>query len=227
MRKTGTSREATERAMREAGVHLIAKHGYEAMNLRMLAKAVGIQAGSLYNYISNKQQLLFSLMRAIIEELTAELDASIESVEDPLDRLKIFVKGHVNSHTRRKEEVFIGNMELRSLTPKHYKIIVNLRRAYEQRLIDIIRQGRAKGYFSASDERIAAFAILAMLTGVCTWYSPKGRVPIDRLADLHYAMVLGALGAPQGTAFARPLLRTAIGPESVPKKSIRSVAKAG
>ena len=130
MRKAGSSREGTERAMREAGIRLISKHGYEAMNLRMLAKAIGIQAGSLYNHIDNKQELLFSLMRAIIDELTAELDASLEGVSDPLEQLKIFVKGHIRSHAERKDEVFIGNMELRSLTPKHRATITTLRKSY-------------------------------------------------------------------------------------------------
>ena len=49
-------------AIREAGVRLIYEHGYEGMNLRQLADAVGIQAGSLYNHIHTKQDLLFELV---------------------------------------------------------------------------------------------------------------------------------------------------------------------
>lgn len=194
MRKAGTSREATERAMREAGIRLIAKHGYEAMNLRMLAKAIGIQAGSLYNHIESKQELLFTLLKSVVEELTADQDKSLEGIEDPLEQLRIFVTGHIHAHATRKDEVFIGNMELRSLTPKHRSIITSLRHAYEERLINIIHRGKQRGYFNVDNERIAAFAILPMLTGVCTWYSPKGPVSIERLGEMYYEMTLGALG---------------------------------
>ena len=48
-------------AIRDAGLRLIYRHGYEVMSLRQLAREVGIQAGSLYNHISTKQQLLFEL----------------------------------------------------------------------------------------------------------------------------------------------------------------------
>ena len=57
-----------------------------------------------------------------------------------------------SSSTRRvPREVFIGNSELRSLTPAHRKKVVKLRDQYEQRFVDIIEQGVADGSFQAPD----------------------------------------------------------------------------
>ncbi|WP_369077078.1 TetR/AcrR family transcriptional regulator, partial [Cognatishimia coralii] len=52
-------------AIRKAGVKRIYKHGFEAMKLRSLAEDVGIQAGSLYNYIRNKEEFLFLLLKEV------------------------------------------------------------------------------------------------------------------------------------------------------------------
>src|ERR1019366_5553005 len=57
MRKPGSKGAETLRNLRTAAIQLLSEHGYGAMNLRMLAKKVGIQASSLYNYIDSKQQL--------------------------------------------------------------------------------------------------------------------------------------------------------------------------
>ena len=62
-RTIGSYGPKTLEAIRKAGLRLIFEHGYEAMSLRQLAAEVGIQAGSLYNHIATKQELLFVLIR--------------------------------------------------------------------------------------------------------------------------------------------------------------------
>jgi AcrR family transcriptional regulator len=195
MRTIGSNGEVTENALREAGIKLISKHGYEAVTLRALASEVGIQAGSLYNYIQNKQDFLFRLLTSIMEDLLVETDERLAGLKDPRDRLRAFIALHIDFHTRRKDHVFIGNMELRSLLPKHRAKVVALRADYEQRLRQIICDGKAQGLFKVSDETIATYAIIAMLTGVCDWYNPKGRLSIEKLTEYHTELVFGALGA--------------------------------
>src|ERR1700710_2022134 len=133
-RTIGSSGPKTMEAIRKAGQRLIVEHGYSAMSLRQLAAAVGIQAGSLYNHISTKQELLFDLVQDHVNELLRQLDLALEDKNGPEERLRAFVAFHVSYHMSRKREVFIANSELRSLEPKNYDAIVALRSAYEQRL---------------------------------------------------------------------------------------------
>jgi len=196
--------------LRKAGVRLIARHGFEAMSLRMLATEVGVQAGSLYNYIDNKQDFLFDLLASIIRELVEELSENLAGIEDPRARLRAFVQEHITFHTRRKEEVFIGNMELRSLTPAHHREIRAMRDAYEKVLEDIIRDGIDAGYFKCADAGTAKLAILAMLTGVSTWYRPSGRHTINTLIEHYVEFTFGLLHAQEHVppaAVARPRRR--------------------
>lgn len=78
-RTIGSHGPTTLEAIRKAGVRLIFEHGYEAMSLRQLAAEVGIQAGSLYNHISTKQDLLFDLVQDHINDLLRELDLALEA----------------------------------------------------------------------------------------------------------------------------------------------------
>ena len=189
MRTVGSKGETTELLLREAGIRLIAQHGYESVSLRMLAKEVGIQAGSLYNYIANKQDFLFELLGSIIRDLVGEMTQELEGLTDPTERLRVFIKLHIDFHTRRKEEVFIGNMELRSLTAENFKVIRKMRDEYEAILGTIIEDGVKSGQFRCSNATITKLAIITMLTAIASWYKPEGRQRIDALTAEYTGLI--------------------------------------
>jgi AcrR family transcriptional regulator len=189
-RTAGSSGEKTLAAIREAGLDLIHAHGYEAMSLRQLAARIGLQPGSLYNHIETKQDLLFDLIHNHMVTLLASIDKALAGIEDPLEALEAFIAFHLTYHIERKREVFIGSSELRSLEPKNRRKIVALRRSYEDRLCTILKQGAARGLFKIEDVRVSAYAILAMLTGICTWYDAKGRIGQRKLIAIHTRLVL-------------------------------------
>ncbi|MDO9125900.1 MAG: TetR/AcrR family transcriptional regulator [Parvibaculum sp.] len=189
-RTAGSSGKKTQAAIREAGLDLIYAQGFDAMSLRQLAARVGLQPGSLYNHIATKQDLLYDLIHNHMVTLLERIDAELEGIEHPLDRLKAFIAFHLTYHIERKREVFIGSAELRSLEPRNRKKIVALRRTYEDRLSGILETGVAGKLFKIDDVAVSAYAILAMLTGICTWYDPKGRIGRRELIDIHTRLVL-------------------------------------
>jgi AcrR family transcriptional regulator len=192
-RTVGSHGPKTMEAIRKAGLRLIFEHGYEAMSLRQLAAEVGIQAGSLYNHIATKQELLFDLVQDHINELLRQLDRALQGKTGATERLRAFVVFHVTYHMNRKREVFIANSELRSLEPKNYEAIVALRGAYEQRLADILAEGVEEGAFEVADTQVAPYAIIALLTGLCSWYRPGGRLTKEAIVAAHEKLVLSGV----------------------------------
>jgi len=196
-RTAGSNGPKTMEAIRSNGLRLIYERGFEAMSLRQLAAEVGIQPGSLYNHISTKQDLLFDLVRGHMEELLLHLDAALQETAPAPSKLRSFIHFHLNYHIKKTKEVFICYSELRSLDPEHYAVIVALRKRYERRLAEILDQGVAEGNFAIQDTKVAAFGILAMLTGVCTWFRTDGRLTTEQLIEIYDDIVLkGVLGKP-------------------------------
>src|SRR6266849_5211768 len=107
MRKPGSNGVETLRNLRTAAIQLLSEHGYGAMNLRMLAKKVGIQASSLYNYIDSKQQLLFLLGEETTENLLVEFDQTVNPAEHPEDRLRKFVAYHLGYHIVNRKQASV------------------------------------------------------------------------------------------------------------------------
>jgi len=184
---------STAELIRSAAIDLFFEHGYEATSLRAIAGEVGIQVGSLYNHLSSKESLLYSIMSKIIEDLLRELDSRLSTVTGSVERLRGGIAVHVFFHTDRAREVFIGNSELRSLKPVHRRKVVKLRDQYERRFVDIIEQGVADGSFDAPDPKIVAWAILAVGTSTSTWFRPDGRLQLDDIATLYTDLVLNGL----------------------------------
>lgn len=203
-RIAGKITEQTVRDMQRAATRLIALHGFEGMNLRMLADEIGVKAGSFYNHIESKEQLLHTLLRDTMRELMAGIDAALAGAAGPADALRRFVAFHIEFHAVRRDQVFIGNAELRSLSAAHRREIVALRDAYEQRLAAILRAGERTGVFAPGDVRVATYALIAMLSGVCTWYRAGGRLSVGQLVRQYTRLAVGAVTAPARAAAGAP-----------------------
>jgi len=65
-------RPATCDRLRETALAMFSANGYQATSLRDIARELGVQAGSLYHHIENKQALLFELLEDALECLLAE-----------------------------------------------------------------------------------------------------------------------------------------------------------
>ena len=198
-RKTGSRAEITGPLIREAAQKLFARHGFAAVSMRQIAAEVGVQAGALYLYTADKQSLLFDLMRAHLEELLAAWQQAPKGA-GPEARLAAFARFHIRFHLERPEAVFIAYMELRSLEPGNFATIERLRRAYEDELSAILRAGQGAGAFEFADLRLATMSIIAMLTGVNTWYRDGGRLSREEVGGIYADMVVRLVTPERGAA---------------------------
>ena len=189
------TKPSTAELIRSSAIDLFFEHGYEATSLRAIAGEVGIQVGSLYNHLTSKESLLYSIMSTIMEDLLREFDSRLTVVTDSVERLRAAIEVHVFFHTARAREVFIGNSELRSLTAAHRRKVVKLRDQYEERFVDIIERGVADGSFQAPDPKLTAWAILAVGTSTSTWFRTDGRLHLEQIASLYTDLVLNGLAS--------------------------------
>ncbi|MGB0959993.1 MAG: TetR/AcrR family transcriptional regulator [Halocynthiibacter sp.] len=187
-RKTGSHSEITGPRIRAAALELFAKHGYAAVSMRQIAKEVGVQAGALYLYTADKQSLLCELMIDHMTGLIAKWDA-LPKGTDPMSQLEAFCKFHIRYHVDRPNEVFIAYMELRNLTPDNFERVEALRKTYETKLEEILQQGKADGLFVFEDSKLTMMAIIAMITGVNTWFREGGRLSREHVENIYWEMV--------------------------------------
>ncbi|WP_299370669.1 TetR/AcrR family transcriptional regulator [uncultured Tateyamaria sp.] len=196
-RTTGSHSDITGPRIRAAALTLFARYGFAAVSMRQIAKEVGVQAGALYNYTPDKQSLLVELMRDHMVELLAAVQDDDRAA--PVVRLERFVRFHIGFHHERPDAVFIAYMELRNLEPENFAEIETLRRRYEGVLERILDAGMARGDFAVADAKVTTWAVIAMLTGVNTWFRSGGRLSLDRVQDQYWQMVRRMVGSVGGS----------------------------
>lgn len=195
-RVTRSNGRATRLAVRDAAVDLFYTHGYKNVSLRTLAGEVGLQAGSLYNHISTKQDLLYVLLRDIMIEILEATKDSVEKSEGVIEELAAFIKCHLEFHTSRLKEVYIGNSELRNLDPENRRNIVAIRKEYFDIILDIVNRGIQQRLFVSVNSQVGARVIMGMLNGVSGWYRATGETSVAELTYIYTTMAFRALGAP-------------------------------
>jgi AcrR family transcriptional regulator len=201
--------DRTAEVIRRAAIRLFFRHGYEATSLRDLASEVGITVGSLYNHLSSKEDLLYSIMSGVMAELHEGVERAVESHTEPVARLRAAIEFHVSFHATRAQEVVIGNSELRSLAPTRRASVVESRDAYEAVFRRIVEDGVRAKALHAADVRLATYGILAMGTHVADWYSPRGRLSLDEIASVHSDFALRALTTAERQVALRDVLSPA------------------
>ena len=198
-RTVGSVGTKTFDEVRNAALFLFANHGYAAVSMRQIAARVGVQAGAIYNHFSNKQALLSDLLIEHMRELIDACEAR-PSGEQPIEALEQFVRFHIRYHIDKADEVFIAYMELRNLEPENFREVQALRQRYERVLRDILRDGAKTGAFEISDAPVAGMAIIAMLTGVNTWFRYGGRLSVSQIEEIYVKMVMQSVGVFEPTA---------------------------
>jgi len=195
-RRSGSSGEKTAQEVRRAALELFAARGYAAVSMRQIAAEVGVQAGALYLYTPDKQSLLADIMVAHMEDLLEAWSRWPKPEgDDPLAMFAAFVRFHIRYHLERGAEVFISYMELRNLEAENFARVEAMRKSYEAILTGILVAGREAGAFRIEDPRLATFALIAMMTGVNTWYRPGGRLGAAEIEEVYLGMAAGLVGA--------------------------------
>ncbi|ARJ07510.1 TetR family transcriptional regulator [Cnuibacter physcomitrellae] len=175
----------TEGRILESARQLFNRWGYTGMTLRQIAKDVGIEAQSIYNYTSSKQALVERLVRAGTGELHASVLAALDAAgPDPSDRLAAAVKAHVIHFLSSANVVVFFRDSLVHFDEGTRSSLLVMLKGYEQVYKDIIRSGIETGVFREVDVTPTTYAILGMGDSVVNWWRPAGRLDAAEVGDL-------------------------------------------
>ena len=201
--------------IRKAGIALFKRYGYHGTSVRALADAVGMEAASLYHHFPSKQKLLADLFDRIMDELLEGQRQALAHDDGFEQRLRNFVRFHVLYHIDRQDEAFVSHSELRSLSTANRKRITAKRDRYEHTLRSFLAGGVEAAEFEIHDVPIMTIAILTMCSGVSDWFTGRGRLTAEEVADEYAGIVLGLVhqsgGSGSGQRPTRPTRRTRAG----------------
>jgi TetR/AcrR family transcriptional regulator, cholesterol catabolism regulator len=175
---------------REAA-RLFAERGYHGTSIGDLAKAMGVQKGSLYAHIESKQDLLYEAMREGAEAFHAALD----EIPDDLrvtERIRLALRAHLRVVAEQLDIATVFVREWRYLEGERAAEFLTERRRYEERFRALFREGRELGELRTDlDDQAAALLVLSAANWAYTWL-PAG-ADTDPLADRFFSILLDGI----------------------------------
>jgi TetR/AcrR family transcriptional regulator, cholesterol catabolism regulator len=160
---------------------LFAQKGYHGTSIGDLAEALGVQKGSLYSHIASKEDLLFETLM----EGAAAFHTSLDAIPDdaaPVEKVRLALRGHLRVVAEQLDVATVFVQEWRYLHGDRRDQFVAERHRYEERIRDLLREGRDLGELRSDlDEAAAVLLMLSAANWAYTWLQP-GR-DTDQLAD--------------------------------------------
>lgn len=171
------------------------EHGYHGTTTRDLAQRSGLSVPGLYHHYPSKQDILFTLMNVIIDELlTRSRQALGTSAPDPRAQFDALVESLLRFHMYRRQSAIVSTAELRSLEPGNRERYV-AKRDTQQRMLDrVILDGVTSGLFSTPYPTDASRAIASLCVGVATWYRPDGALSVEELLERYLTIARAIVG---------------------------------
>jgi AcrR family transcriptional regulator len=182
------------RLMLLAAISAFARHGYHATTTREIASALQLSPAAVYSHFPTKADLLFEATLRGNREILERLEAAVAGADGPVDRIAAIVRVSVLWHAG--EHVFANaiNTNFRALDEQRLAPVMKMRRAVTALVEGEIKRGVAAGVFRTVDIKGATIALLRMVD-VAPWYSEKGPMTPERLADVYVDLILHMLGA--------------------------------
>ncbi|MDQ7794238.1 MAG: TetR/AcrR family transcriptional regulator [bacterium] len=167
--------------------------GYHAASMQEIAHAVGMQKGSLYYYISSKQELLFKIFEEAIGSMARTLEEIYAGPGSPREKLRQAIAAHVHAISQRLDMLTIFLRETKVLSPTQEEIIDIHRLRYERLLQRLVSEGMKAGELRRMDSKLVTYALLGMTNWIYRWYNPSGRFTPDEIADIFAELVFNGL----------------------------------
>jgi TetR/AcrR family transcriptional regulator, cholesterol catabolism regulator len=205
MTKAAKGRPKRRRRDRRAELHAAAikvfqEKGYAHATIQDLAEEVGVLKGSVYHYISSKEDLLKTILDDAYTART-ELIAQTDGIEDPAEHLRQIIELYVVWHIEHVEEARIVRRESRHLTGRLKATTKRRTASFGQFLLGLIEEAQAAtGKAGLPEPPHVLRHILGAVESIPEWHRPSGSDRPADIATIYAHLSLNALApSPAGT----------------------------
>lgn len=183
-RTRAVDHDVKKRAILDFATKLFAREGYERASMAQIALEGKVSKALVYHYFVSKEQLLFDVIAAHLDELCQlienENDASLDPEENLLNLVKLLLQTY--SHADIKHRVIIN--ELTSLQEDKQELL----RAKERYLVNIVANAILKINPDLNDDvsllKPITMSLFGMLNWNYMWFKEDGEISREQYAEI-------------------------------------------
>ena len=179
----------------DAAATLFAERGYSDTDTQALADILFVGKGTIYRYFSSKELLFLAVVDRVMRRLRAAVDASMQGIEDPLDRIAQAIRAYLAFFQRQPQFAELLIQERAQFKDRKKPTYFEHRDANVERwralYRDLIKAGRVR---QIPVERITdVISDLLYGTMFTNYFSPKSRSLEQQAEDILDVVFSGIL----------------------------------
>ena len=172
-----------------AAASLYARRGFQGASVAELAKACGTSKALIYHYFPSKDDILYEVMAAHLDDLVDAADDAMQS-GDARERLRALTMAFMRLYVGARDSHKVLLNELDNLPPGRRVEVV----AKQRRIIGVV-ETLVREIRPDAEAVMLPLSMLffGMINWTHTWFRPGGPLAGEQLADLAVEMALNGL----------------------------------
>jgi TetR/AcrR family transcriptional regulator, cholesterol catabolism regulator len=157
------------------------KKGYEGASMRDLSRVSGMSLAGLYYYFESKERLLFLIQKHTFSTIVQRLKARLEGVDDPEQRIRIFILNHLEYFLANQAAMKVLSHEAEVLKNGFASELTAIKREYYRICLGLLDDLKRERGLQLSS-RIAVLSLFGMMNWIYTWHNPRVDADAENIA---------------------------------------------
>jgi len=184
MAKNGTQKSLDRtREICLAAAQIFFTKGYNATSLNDIADSLGITKAALYYYVESKQELLYRIIKLGLDDVKGEVLDPAREIENAEERLRFIILNHARLSAGGNHAVIIISHEVDALNFDQKQEVLHRRREYFEFIRNTLVELEAQGKLQKIDLTTATFTLLGMIIWLARWFSPNGKMSVEKVCE--------------------------------------------
>jgi len=168
---------------------LFAQHGYRTVTIDMVSEDMGYSKSSIYYYFKNKEEILWRVFDTIYETYVSDAEAIRVENDPPARTMRLLIQHHLTNVMEHHDWTTIFFQNEGELSKERQRLIRSRKRAYNEILEAVYKEGVRAGVFRDIPPHIAVNGILGMCNSLFVWYDEQRSSKADDIAN-HFVSLL-------------------------------------
>lgn len=143
-----------------AAIELFSKNGYHSTTIRDIAQRAEVSIGTIYQYVSDKEDVLFLTLIEMLDDYQRHVPVAIASESEPLARLHAAIKAFCAVNDAKIGATVLAYRETKSLSKMRRKLIQEKELATNRLLATCINDCVTAGLMDEVDVELFTYQIV-------------------------------------------------------------------
>jgi AcrR family transcriptional regulator len=185
-------RRLKREAVLKAAGQAFSLRGYHNTTLDGVAAALKVSKGTLYNYVKDKQEILYELQKVAMRIANEAFEHGKSLGGTGADQLRNILHRYILSFTQELGACGVL-VDTDALREKDRADIMRQREVFHRTFVKIVEEGIRDGSIRPVDPSLAVYAFMGAVTWLPRWYSPSGKMSGEELANAMVDLLLTGL----------------------------------